>query len=327
MEDDQGGEYITVNSVNIARCDIGAEIAAGNACIHGGSNTDNRVNWHITSGFNHAHGIIANVNSNHAADYILHCEDVTLGQTFSSCHWYGDTLSAGAIFLEESKGIILDGGHLDCHIYNYKGAASGINIIRNMYCPGDYGLIRLAGTNNGHDELIIKDCWGPGLIAASDGVDANGQNMNDPSMLFVNIKRAKTSTQSLSGATDLVWNTVVTDRRGAYNATSGVTTVPASSGTGLSYLNGFYRFTGNIVIAGTSLDATNSYVELQIGSTAMRPFFPTQFGTGLQVFAIDTVIELAAGDAVKFVANIDGSSVTHGATSYESELTVMRLSS
>lgn len=323
IEAGTGAEYVNVTAPLITNCNIGILTAAGNTNVVGGSITDNTDNVKIIAGNNHAHGIFSSVNINHATQYLVHCEDVVNGQTFVGCHLYAnDTLSHGAIFLDECKGIQFIGGHLDCHLYNYKGASSGLNIIRDMYCPGGYGLKRLPGTNNGHDELLIINCFGPGSIApSSDALDTAGVSMNDPAFMFVLAKRVAASTQSLTSgvAADLLFNTEVSDRRGAYNPATGITTIPAAQG-------GIYRIRGDLVFSGTAMSATASIVELKIGSTSYRLFTPTINSTTRLMFSICSDIYLNAAETVKLTATITGTTPVHGDATYESSLTVERLS-
>lgn len=317
-----GAEYITIGMVNITRCAIGALIAAGNVGIGCGSITDNTTNIKVTNGSNHAHGIIANVNLNHASQYLVHCDNVTNGQTFANCHYYAnDAAGAGAIFLDQCKGVQFLGGIMDCWVYNYKGASSGLNVIRNMFCPGAYGLKRAAGTNNGHDELLIFGCHGPGSFSVSgDALDAAGVSMNDAAFLHVVAKRVVGSTQSLTSgvAADLLFNTETFDRRGAYVPGTGITTIPAGQG-------GVYRITGDLVFVGTAMSVTASFVELKVGGTALRLYTPTIYTTTKLVFSINSQLYLNAADALKLTATITGTTPVHGDATYESGLSIERI--
>jgi hypothetical protein len=175
-----GAEYISIVAPNITRCHTGMIVAAGNVNVSGGSIVDNYTGVQIQNGTNHAHGIFNGVSINHnmgATGFGLQCTQVTNGQSFHNCHFYENT-----VFFDQSKGIHIEGGVIDCPVYNYKGGSSGENFIRNMYCPGGYGFERFAGTNNGHDELIITGCYGPGIYASGAGaVDTAGVPINDVS--------------------------------------------------------------------------------------------------------------------------------------------------
>jgi len=318
-----GAEYVSISNIYATRCNIGAYLSAGNVNVNGGSVSDNTDGFKIGNGSNHAHAPIIGVNINHNTQYNVHCDNVVNGQSFTGCHIYGLAGDgASAIFLDQSKGVVFIGGHMDCDIYNYKGASSGINKILNMYCPGSYGLKRVAGSNNGHDELLIQGCWGPGSFApSSDALDSAGVSMNDPAEIYVLAKRDPGSTQSLTSgvAADLIFNTEVSDRRGVYDNTTGITTIPASQG-------GIYRIRGDLIFSGTGMSTTASYVELKIGSTSYRLFTPTIYSTTKLVISVNADIYLNAAEAVKLTATITGTTPVHGDSSYESSLTVQRLS-
>lgn len=319
-----GAEYVSISNPQITRCNRGIVGTAGNLSGGGGGSvSDNTDGVYIGSGSNHGHGQIVGWAINHNTQYNVHCDNVTNGFSFIGCNIYGlagDGTSA--IFLDQCKGVLFDGGEMDCDLYNYKGASSGLNVIRGMYCPGSYGLKRLPGTNNGHDELLVFDCWGAGTISpASDALDVAGISMNDPAWLFVSANRAAASTQSLTSgvAADLIFNTEVSDRRGAYDNATGITTIPAAQG-------GFYRIQGDLVFSGTGMSATASYVELKIGSTAHRLFAPSIFSTTKLVIPVHSIIYLNAADTVKLTAVITGTTPVHGDPTYISALTVERLS-
>lgn len=318
-----GAEYVTISNPYITRCNIGLYLAAGNVNVNGGQASDNTDGVKIGNGSNHAHAPIVGMNINHNTQYNVHCDNVVNGQSFIGCHIYGLAGDgASAIFLDQCKGILFDGGHMDCDIYNYKGASSGMNKILNMYCPGSYGLKRVTGSNNGHDELIIQGCWGPGSFApSSDALDSAGVSMNDPAELYVLAKREAGSTQSLTSgvAADLIFNSEVSDRRGVYNNATGVTTIPAERG-------GFYRIRADAVFSGTGMSATASVVELKVNGTAVRLYNPAINSTTRLAFAIVSDIYLNATDAVKLTGTITGTTPLHGDGTYESSLTVERLS-
>jgi hypothetical protein len=309
-----GAEYITVISPHASRCNVGLLYAAGNTNSIGGSATDNVVGLMIGPGTNHAHGIITGMNVNHNSDFNLHCDNVTNGQTLTGCHFY-----EGGIFLDESKGIDINGGILDCPIYNYKGASSGLNKIHNMWMPaGGTGTSRQPGTNNGHDELIIENCWGPGAVDTIDGLV-----INDVSDMHVYAARTGGGgTQSLTTATpaDLIFPSEAFDRRAAYNNATGITTIPAAQG-------GIYRVRANCLFGGTGMDATASFIEVQKNGASVGGslFFPTINSTTKLQISVDHDIILSATDTVKLRATITGTTPVFGDSASDSFLSVERI--
>ncbi|HDZ80717.1 MAG TPA: hypothetical protein ENH56_05665 [Roseobacter sp.] len=177
-----GGEYVNWSIPDSSGNFVGFRMSAGNHTVSGGNIVDNNVNVFLSAGGvvdNHLHGIFSAVNINHATVYNIHAKGVINGHSFEGCHLYGNGGALGAIFFENSKGIVLDGGHLDCFAYNYEGPNSGKNYIKNMYCPGSYGIVqRYDSLDLTPYNLIITDCYGPGAII-EEGVNSfdinNGQ--------------------------------------------------------------------------------------------------------------------------------------------------------
>ena len=187
-----GAEYVAVSAPVITRCHIGISCASGNMTCTGGNVVDCYELRHHRSGANSAHGIFTGVNINHNTDFGVTCNGVTNGMTFVDCHFYQNS-----IWFNLSKGIVFDGGVIDAPVYNYKDGSSGLNYIQNMYCPGGYGFGRKAGANNGHDQLIIRDCGGPDILNATGDVRA-GIAINSPSQLYTFVKRTNGTSQSLT---------------------------------------------------------------------------------------------------------------------------------
>lgn len=131
-----GAEYINVSAPMITRCTLGMQVQAGNANVVGGNITDNVNGVSLVTGGNHAHGIFSGVNINHNTIALV-AEDITLGHTFVSCHFYGGifhfknsigvlikscTVAADEYRFENSNGC----GFIDCTIYT-SGYANAIS--------------------------------------------------------------------------------------------------------------------------------------------------------------------------------------------------------
>lgn len=314
MEFVPGAEYCIVTAPMISGCTTGATVAAGNVTIQGGNIVDNTDGLVITGGSNHAHGIINGVNINHNTQYNVRTVNVTNGQTLADCHLYGSGGATGAIFLNNSKGIVFNGGHLDCWIYNYSGADSGYNYIKNMYCPGGYGDIeRLESDSTVPDELIILDCHGPGAYKA-------GFSINDPAPVYVHVRRLAASTQVVGSATTLVLPDaqVNGNRRGAYNTSTGVFSVPAGQA-------GQYRISANLFFTGTGLSATDSYVEVRVNGANPRLYLLSPYSTTTLACQINHDCYLSAADTVTIVATLSGTSPLFGGASWLSSLSIGRI--
>lgn len=307
-----GAEYNTWSNTNISGCITGMNMAAGNNTVIGGSIVDNTYGVLLSNGANHCHGMFVGVNINHNTTYNLQASSVTYGHTFIGCHFYGNGSASGAIFFNNSKGIVLNGGHLDCWVYNYSGASSGYNYIKNMYCPGSYGDVKRLNASGGIPaELIIQGCDGAGSYDS-------GLTINDPGTVYVNARRLAGTTQSISGHTTLTFPSVLLDRRSAYNSSTGEFTVPAEQG-------GQYRINANLYFSGTSLSATASYVEVSVNNGSPRLYLLTPYSTTILTTTISQDAGLSAGDVVRLQATIAGTNPVFGGATWTSVLSITRI--
>lgn len=314
-------EYICFNNVNTCNNRVGIKDGAGNSIFNGGNCSDNDELgfWLVGNYLNNAHGIVSSMNINHNGTYNLQCDNVTNGHTFANNHFYGNSLNSGtgAIFLNNSKGIVISGGHIDCWIYNFDGAGSGKNYIKGVYMPGGYGdVATLDAGGLRPKDLIILDCQGPGAYQA-------GVAISDPSEFYVAVQRNAASTQALTSGvlTDLVFNTVQAngDRRGAYNPITGITTVPAD-------LAGQCTVTATLVFQGTALNAAASFAELILPSTGKRLITLSENGGVLLTGSVTTDVYLTAGQTINIKAAITGTSPVFGSAGYVCTLTITRKS-
>lgn len=308
-----GAEYNTWSNTNISGCVTGMIMAAGNNTVVGGSIVDNTNGVQLVAGPNHCHGMFVGVNINHNTTYNLETTDVIYGHDFIGCHFYANNNSgSGAIFFNNSKGICLKNGHLDCWVYDYTGASSGYNYISEMYCPGSYGDVVCQQSGGGWPtELILSDCYGPGAYVS-------GVTINDPGPTYVWTRRDASSTQSLSGATTLIFPSEVFDRRGAYNTSTGVFTTPAGQA-------GQYAITANLYVTGTGLSATASYAEVLINGTSPRLFLFSPYSTTILTSTIAVNVYLNAGDTVTIQASVSGTSPQFGGATWQPSLAIQRI--
>lgn len=319
-----GAEYSTLESPYIRGCTEGLITAAGDTIVLGGQLLENGTNVILNSGANHGHGAFIGTNINHGTTYNIRANSVLNGHDFIGCHIYGNSAgsSSGAIFLDTSRGIRIRGGIWDCHVYNYKGGSSALNWIQDMYCPGDYGIARQVGGSDGHDQLIITGCSGPGSYQGIGGKEAAGTPLNDPSMCYAIAQRDAGSTQSLTSGVAATLTFSATppfpDRRGFANMGTGAFTVPASQA-------GLYRITVDLIFGGTSMTAASSFLEFKIGGTTKKLLASTAYSTTKVLIAGSFDYNLAVSDAVTFDATIVGTSPAFGDSTLPSSVTINRI--
>jgi hypothetical protein len=313
---DAGAEYTTWSNFNASGCVTGDLQGGGNVVTTGGNIVDNTIGVDLVAGSNHLHGMHVGVNINHNTTYNIQATNVTNGHDFIGCHLYGNGSGSGALFFNNSKGICVKNGHLDCWIYNYTGASSGYNYVTDMYCPGGYGDVQCLDASSGYPtELIVQQCYGAGAYIL-------GVSINDSGPVYAHARRAASSTQSLTSgvSTQLVFPDVQANgnRRGAYNATTGAFTVPTGQA-------GQYRITANLIFSGTAMSATTSYVDVKVGGALARTYFLVPFSTTLLGTTISHDIYLNASDIVAFFAYIVGTSPAFGTTIATSSFTIERI--
>ena len=310
-----GAEYVTLESPYINGCTLeGMITCAGNSIVFGGQILECNDGVVLRPGSNHGHGTFIGTNINHHTRYSVYAAQVLNGHDFVGCHVYAnDNAGAGAVFLDRSKGVMFTGGQLDCWVYNDKDASSGMNYIRGMYCPGSYGAVVVTnGPNPGTDQLAVEGCAGPGAYNS-------GVTINDPSTVYVLARRDPGSTQAMTSgvAADLVFDTEIFDRRGAYNASTGVFTVPTGQA-------GVYRITGNVMFTAPSA-TTASYVEVQVNGASAFLCTPSIYNASRIVFPFSVDVYLNAADTVKLQGTITATSPTHGGTSWGSSVSFQRI--
>lgn len=277
-----GSEYDLFMNVTVVRHTNPLSIYGGNNLFSNCNIVDNDKGVYIGSGGNHAHGIFNGCNINHNTDYNLYVQNVTLGETFIGCHFYGDdAIGAGKILLENCQGITIQGGHIDAQIV--ADSPSGVNLIRDNYIAGTY--TNLSGT--GFDKIIIKENY------TNEGMWSN----NTLSSLY--IEASRNSPQSLSTSDPLVFNAEQTDLHNAYNNSSGLFIPP---------YDGVYEMQINAVFTGAGIVAATSYIDVtKNGSTVM--YLPVGFGGSLVMLSGCIQIRFAAGDNVRFLNNVSGSGI------------------
>lgn len=235
--------------------------SAGNTNVGGAGNIQDNQNGVLLQedGTTNAnHGMFTGINMNHNIGYNLRCEDVSFGHSFSGCHIYGDSDSAGVIELIRSSGINITDGIIDAKIIvdgdvTPSPSVAGWNRISGNQIDGTFTSFE--STNNGREKTIVTDNF-------SRGGDAWG--FNDRS--FTNV-RADTvgGSQSISDSvlTTVIFNKELSDNRKQYNSTSGVFTASQAQDVTVS-------FQLQLSISGGSF--TDGFAQVTIGTELF--FFP-----------------------------------------------------
>lgn len=163
------GEYMTLARSFVSRCVFGALISSGNNRITDTNITLCSIGVKVAAGANNAHGIIDGCMVNHCT-YPLIAQDVTLGQTFSACHFIAGQSGSdqGAIQINNSKGIAVSGGQIsNCDI-----AVDGTSqfALRGVTLRGVVNLIVTAGALfDAKDSIVMA-----GAILTLNGQAWNG---------------------------------------------------------------------------------------------------------------------------------------------------------
>lgn len=140
-------EYNTFTNTQITGCREGIVVGAGNNQFVGGNVVDCRTGVTLVPGFNHGHGGFHGFNFTHAEKYNLAAYSIESGFTFAGCHFYGDGLR-GAIYLRDSKGILIQGGQLDCAVIN-DGKAGKNFVIDNTVAGVNFRVMSNSGDESG----------------------------------------------------------------------------------------------------------------------------------------------------------------------------------
>jgi len=298
VEAGAGAEYTTWTNWHASGNALADLIGAGNTCTSGGSVTDNEIGVSLVSGSNHGHGNYTGVNINHNTVNVKSL-DVANGFTFSGCHLY-----EGDIQIENSAGVVFDGGILDGPIIATTGAGQGWIYVRNMWCPGGYGAVVISGT--AATRILCNNLDGPGRPIAK---ITNG-------VLHSAAYRIADSEQTLTQnvLATLLWSDTATNVGGCFNTATGIFTVPTDQG-------GIYELEWSLIFNGGSMLPTNSYVSLESDDAGGGSFsnlalsLGQVFGTSKLHFSGSAVSSIGGGTQMRLRASIDGTSPTFGDTS------------
>lgn len=108
------GEYLHVTGCIINGCNYGAHITGGNVALVGCNVSYNLTNIYLAAGTNDSHGMCVGCHLNHAVDYAVRTEAITLGWTFDGCHLYD-----GDMYINEARGVTFRGCHIDMGVYYF----------------------------------------------------------------------------------------------------------------------------------------------------------------------------------------------------------------
>lgn len=127
-------EYSVFTNTTIRGCRQGAVVAGGNTQFIGGNMVDCEDGFVLVGGQNHGHGGVQGFNINHCKRYALFANEVANGFSFNGCNFYSDGPTSGAIYLKDSAGILVQGGHVDCPVI--VEGKRGSHVLANNLMPG-----------------------------------------------------------------------------------------------------------------------------------------------------------------------------------------------
>lgn len=214
-------EYVSmVNCIASKATRDNVYLETGNINWVGGSVTeagrDNVQLIHPASGANPHHGMFVGVLINHCVRYNLYAEGVSFAHVFECCMFYGEP-----IYLKNSGGVLLNGGHLGCDVYvEESGGASsiGVNQISNMYVIEGKAVIQDPGSNIYRRNLLVKNCFDKNGPWVHNTVGNGYASAKPPSNIAVG-----------AGVTalDLAFTSVQSNTQEAYDSVTGVFTAKA----------------------------------------------------------------------------------------------------
>lgn len=290
IDADTSAEFNVFSNFNASGNIDGAIVGAGNSTFIGGNIVDNTRGVTLIAGSNHAHGGFVGTQINHNNTYNLKTVSVLNGHTFTGCHFYGNGGSTAPIWFENSKGVNINGGVIDCAIRC--DGTTGQNAITNNYIPST--TPSLFGTNK--EFLRILGNWNDGGL----------WDVNDTSSEYSQLSRA-TSGQLVSPGGSLIFNNAEKDKRISYNTGTGVYTARTA---------GSYKIKIALLFTGSGFIAAGSkYVEIKKNTTAIAftPVVPVSDGVSVGSGVVN--ITLAIGDTITIISQVVGTAVTLGITS------------
>jgi hypothetical protein len=286
LQIDAGNEYNTFSNFNAGGNALGTKIYGGNNTFVGGNIVDNTTGVYLGNGTNHGHGVFLGVNINHNTSANIEAVGVLNGYTFIGCHIYGNGTNHGLIWLNGCKGITIQGGIIDCWIYNDSGTGSGANYIIDNYFPGDYG-VSLLSNNSALGQLYISGNYNSAGLSP----------LNDPAPIYVEATRASSTQSVAAGATTLIFNNEIKDKRDNYDNTTGVFTAP---------VDGTYQIETLLTIAAAS-GLVNSYVAVVHNNTTDYGYIPIVALSGTLGIGVGAItVTLAANDTLRLKSTITG---------------------
>lgn len=299
-----GAEYNTWVNFCASGNTTAVVIGAGNNTFVGGNVVDNTTGIKLVNGANHGHGMFVGTNINHNNAENIHAIAVINGYTFAGCHIYGNGTTTGAIWLDGCRGITIEGGVIDCYIYNDSGTGSGANNVTGNYFPGDYG-VQLLSNNGALGQLFVSGNFGPNWPS----------EINDPAAVFVEATRASTAQDLSAGSTTLVFNNEIKDLRAAYDPATGIFTAPFPC-----TVRDEVTFT---VTAASGLAA--SYVALVKGASSDVGYAPmTALSATLGVGGLACTVTLNTGETLRWKSTITGTSPVLAITQSRRTITLVQ---
>jgi hypothetical protein len=284
-----GAEYNLFTNISATQNQNPFSVYGGNNMFVNCNIVDNTKGLYLGAGGNHAHGIFNGCNINHNSDYNLYVQNVTLGENFNGCHFYGDSIGGlGKIVIDNSKGININEGHIDAYIEVINGASSGLNYITNNFFAGTYTTLNGTGLS----KLVVKGNF----------TGTSPSTLNTISSVYVEASRS--TSQSITAGGNLIFNTEQSDLQGAYNNTTGIFTAT---------YDGVYEFNINGVFTGTAILASTSYVNVVKNSSTLQ-YLGITLGGSIALLNSTIIVRLSATDTIRFTSDISGTGLNMSPT-------------
>ena len=294
-------EYSLWSNPQVSQCtQVGWTNTAGNTNVIGGNIQDNQngVLLQETGTTNANHGMFTSVNINHNIGYNLRCEDVHFGHSFSGCHFYGDSASAGTIELIRSSGINITDGTIDAKIVidgdvTPTPTVTGWNRISGNQMDETYTVFE--STNGGREKTIV-----------SDNFQRNGDAWGLNDRAFIEAKAsAETSTQTLTSnvTTVVLFPTENSDNRSYFDHTTGVFTSQQA-------VNMMIEFNFQVAISGGTF--VDGFVAVYVNGSPQALSGLVAFNAANTSLGANGHLTLAlqAGNTVDIRANIEATAGT-----------------
>lgn len=122
-----GAEYLNVNGSTFAANTTGMYVGGGNINVANVNVSGNTTGVYVDNPGNSAHGIFSSCEINHNVTDGLYINQITLGMTFSGCHFFDSRITLNA-----SRGVQIVGG-MGSPDFNMVGTPTGYSYVKDFW--------------------------------------------------------------------------------------------------------------------------------------------------------------------------------------------------